>query len=212
LRPLVHHLDGHSICRAPRGAAGMTLLEILLVAATILVVGGLSVAALHAATDRVRVMGAARTLASRLTDLRVRAITSGQQTGLYFREAAGDVIYQPVMDGNGNGLSTADVASGVDRALGPPERLSYHHAGVRFGVSHRVPAPDDNGSLLLPGSDPVRIGASSFVSFSRFGTGSSGTLYVTGRGGRQAAVRAFGTTGRVRVFEFDTGTGTWRRP
>jgi hypothetical protein len=55
----------------------------------------------------------------------------------------------------------------------------------------------------------LRIGASQFVSFGPGGTGTSGTLYLSTREGRQLAVRLLGATGRIRVLAFQPATGHW---
>jgi hypothetical protein len=66
---------------------------------------------------------------------------------------------------------------------------------------------------VLPGigvaSDPVQIGASGLMTFTPMGTGTSGTVYVRGRGSVQYAVRVFGVTGRTRVLRYEAGTGAW---
>jgi hypothetical protein len=58
-------------------------------------------------------------------------------------------------------------------------------------------------------ADAVRLGASDLLSFSPFGTATSGTVYLRSRGGRQYAVRILGATGRVRVLEYSHETGKW---
>jgi hypothetical protein len=72
-----------------------------------------------------------------------------------------------------------------------------------------VPPIDGEGPPLAEGTDPVRTGSSPFLSFSAAGTSSSGTLYLATDGGRQLAVRVFGATGRVRVFEFMPASHRW---
>ena len=83
---------------------------------------------------------------------------------------------------------------------------------MRFGVGDNLPAVDGDGSPLAAGADPIQIGSSSILAFGPSGSGTSGTLYLSGPGRRQYAVRVFGPTGRVRVFEFVPGTGQWVSP
>ena len=101
--------------------------------------------------------------------------------GLYFEELAGRWAWREVVDGNGNGLRTAEVRSGTDPTLSGPHRLEHRVAGVRLGfipglVVPRI--PPRRGSIDSS-SDPVRFGRSDLVSFSPLGSASSGTLFVT---------------------------------
>ena len=60
------------------------------------------------------------------------------------------------------------------------------------------------------GLSHVRAGPADQLSLSPIGTSTGGTLYVSGRGGAQFAVRVAGVTGRTRVLRFDPGPRTWR--
>ena len=60
-----------------------------------------------------------------------------------------------------------------------------------------------------PAGDPIRLGSGNSVSFSKLGSATSGTIYVTGRGSAQYAVRVFGVTGKIRVYRFNRLTGKW---
>ena len=58
-------------------------------------------------------------------------------------------------------------------------------------------------------SDPVRLGRSDTLTFSPFGTATSGTIFLRSEQGRQYAVRVLGATGRTRILEFRHAAGAW---
>jgi hypothetical protein len=158
------------------------------------------------ALDDFRTRSAARYLAQRAIDARFAAITRSAVTGLRFEPASPDYRITSVVDGNGNGLRTADLQSGIDRTLTVPERLDTHFAGVAFGILAGVPDADGQPAN---GADGVRLGVSNLLSMNPDGTSSSGTLYLHGRNRTQYAVRVLGVTGRVRVLKFDFVKGRW---
>jgi hypothetical protein len=158
------------------------------------------------ALDDFRTRSAARYLAQRAIDARFAAITRSAATGLRFEPASPDYRITSVVDGNGNGLRTADLQSGIDRTLTVPERLDTHFAGVAFGILAGVPDADGQPAN---GADGVRLGVSNLLSMNPDGTSSSGTLYLHGRNRTQYAVRVLGVTGRVRVLKFDFVKGRW---
>jgi hypothetical protein len=122
-----------------------------------------------------------------------------------------DVAFGFYMDGNGNGVRTADIQRGIDGPLGPQERLADRFPGVTFGIARDVVAVD-SGELLRSGSDPLRIGRSNILSFTPSGTATPGTLYIRSRHGAQYAVRVFGTTGRTRVLRYRLLDRQWSTP
>ena len=124
------------------------------------------------------------------------------------------VVY---VDGDGDGVLQSDIEGGIDVALGPESRLSDVFAAAALRILRDIPDPDGSGTLIA-NSDPIRLGSSNFLSFSPIGSATSGTIYLAGAGGAQAAVRVMGATGRMRVLLFDVGSRRgakndgWRRP
>ena len=184
---------------------GFTLIEQLLVLAIVAVLIGTALPITADAIDALRTQGAARYLAARIVNGRMDAIKRSTRIGLRFEVGPGDYTYRPFIDGNWNGIRTADITSGVDRPLGPAERLGDNFTGVRFGLMPGLPDADGqpNG-----GTDGVRIGAARILTTSPDGTATAGTLYVRGRN-TQYAVRVLGPTGRVRVMEYLKGDRKW---
>ena len=158
------------------------------------------------ALDDFQTRSAARHLAQRIASARLDAIRRSTAHGLRFVPESSDYTLTAVADGNGNGVRTTELVSGVDRVLSEPERIGTHFGGVSFGFHEGVPDADGNAAGSLDG---VRIGASRLLVMNADGTASSGTLYLRGRGRSQYAVRVLGVTGRVRVLRFDAIRNRW---
>jgi len=126
---------------------------------------------------------------------------------IQFTDTGNGYEYAVYLDGNGNGVLTRDIQSGVDRRIGAVERLRSQFAGVDFGAVAGLPPVDTGGTP--PGADPIRLGASGLASFSSIGSSSSGTVYIRGRGDSQYAVRIFGETGKTRMMKFSARTRRW---
>jgi type II secretory pathway pseudopilin PulG len=193
--------------------AGWSLLE-LLVAATlgILVLGAVLPAAAYL-RDVGRAQAAARHIVQTLQAVRWESVSRGTYRGLLFEpDEEGVWTWRRVEDGNGNGLRTAEIRSGVDRTLSAPRRIEADAPGARLGFPplERIPEIPPRAGSLDPDADPVQFGRSHLVSFSPLGRSSSGTLYLTD--GRRAlyAVVVYGPTGRVRVWSYDAAAGRWR--
>ena len=187
-----------------RGASGYSLLELMLVLATLSAICGLSVPVVSSTVEEIRAAGSARHVATRIASLRLDAVRRSSTVGLRFERQGDDYLFTPFLDGNGNGLRAVDVTSGRDRPLGRTERLAEHFAGTSFGLLPGI--PDLGGAT--GNTDGARIGSSSFLSMSPNGSCTGGTLYIHGRRS-QFAVRILGATGRVRFFRYDTGGRRW---
>ena len=183
----------------------MTLLEVVLALAATVTAGALAIASTAAAIDEMRTAGAARYVAARIGAIRIDALRRATSVALRFEVADGDYMYAPYEDGNGNGIRTAELRSGVDRPIGPFERLGEKFPGVRFELAPDV--PDADGSLGT-GIDGVRIGSARILTMGTDGTATSGTLYIRGRRG-QYAVRVLGVTGRTRMLQYLAGNRSW---
>ena len=125
--------------------------------------------------------------------------------GLSFEIDSGCLSWQVVADGDGDGLSRADLQSGVDRALAPPVRLRRRYPGLQAGRPRATP-PLLRGS---PGLGGVAFGRSRLLSCSPTGSTSSGTLYLHNSYGEAVAVRAYGPTGRLTLWWWAGNGSEW---
>ena len=181
-----------------------SLLELLFTVALAATLLGIAVPLVNGAADEIRAAGAARYVAARIGAARLDAVRRSSTVALRFEPAGDDYVITLHADGNGNGVRTAEIRSGVDATIGRAERLSDHATGVHFGLLAGI--PDLDGGATSP--DGVRFGAARLLSLAPTGGASSGTLYLHGRRA-QYAVRVLGATGRVRVFHYDPGARRW---
>jgi type II secretory pathway pseudopilin PulG len=187
---------------------GYSLVELIFVMGLVVTLSAVAVPQTLAALDDSRTYGAARYLAGRLQRARMEAVMRSSDVGVRFTPGAdGRYAYAVYVDGNFNGVRSADIRSGVDRQLMPPEKLADMFAHVDFGALPNLPAVDAGGTP--PGDDPIRLGASSIATFTAKGTSSTGRVYIRGERA-QYVVRVFGDTGKTRVMKFEASTRQWR--
>jgi len=190
---------------------GYTLVELLAVLAIVAIAVAVALPAAATLREAGRAAAGARTMATILSAQRWKGVAGHRTRGLQFRNAGGRWSWREVADGNGNGLRSAEVASGVDRVLGPDSRLEEQIEFVTLGFPPGGPYPEapPGTQMLAAGDDPVRFGRSTLVSFSPVGSASSGTLYVTDGRSALYAVVLFGPTARVRVWRWLPEARRW---
>jgi Tfp pilus assembly protein FimT len=169
---------------APVADAGYSLMELMFATGLLVVLAGVAVPQAFAGLDRSRTHAAARFLAARMALARADAVTRSATAALRFSGDAPTLWLTTVVDGNRNGVRSADIASGIDRPLEQAFALEHLFPGVVIELA--------------------QFGSSGLVSFTPVGTASSGTVYVRGRAGARFAVRVLGVTGRTRVLRYDT--------
>ena len=191
--------------RIPRfDTHGVSLVEVLFGMALAATLVGISVPLTSGALDSIRTAAAARHIAARIATARVNAVATSASAAVRFEAEAGDYVMTSYADGNGNGIRSADISDGIDRATSRPERLRDNFSNVRFGLRPEIPDLDGGRG----NTEGVRIGTSRILSLAPNGSATSGSIYLHGRR-VQFAVRVLGATGRVRVFEYAEGAGTW---
>jgi hypothetical protein len=193
--------------RADEG--GVTITELVVAVGVAAVLASTAIATVGGSREAISAAGAARYLAGRIQQVRAMSLTRGVHVALVFRTVGSDYCYATVVDGNRNGVRTAEISGGTDRQVEPCERLSDHFEGVTFGIGTGVTDPDS--ATLLSGS-PLRLGGSTVLSYGPDGASTSGTVYLRSRSGLQYAVRILGTTGRSRVLRFDVHSLRWESP
>ena len=186
---------------------GYSLIELLFVLSTVATVGAIAVPPLFAAIDEYRTAGAVRYISTRIQRTRMEAVNRSTNAAMQFTSVGSGYCFGIYIDGNGDGVRTPDIKDGIDRAVGAIERLPDNFAGVDFGLLPALPPVDADGPP--PGTDPIKLGSSTLLSYSSTGTSSSGSVYIRGRR-VQYVIRILGDTGRTRVLKFDPQSSRWK--
>ncbi len=180
-----------------RPTRGASLPELVLVLAVIGIVAGGAWQALSAFGAARSSREAARGVAA---DLRAIALDARRQR----RSLAVDFDlgepsrWRVLADGNGNGVTSADVSAGIDPAL-TAWRPVLREGRARLAVMRDLPSADGAGTLPA-GSSPVQLGVMSRLVFTPHGTATAGSIYLAGAGGGGAyAIRVLGSTQRIRL-------------
>ena len=187
-----------------RTSVGYSFIELVFGLSIIATIAGMAVPLVSTTVDDLHAAGAARHVAARLASIRIDALRRSTSVALKFERVGSDYAFTPYADGNGNGIRSADITAGTDKATGRRERLSEYFANVSFGLLDGLPDIDGGTG----NTDGVRIGSSSILSVAPNGSCTSGTLYVHGRR-TQYAVRILGATGRARFYRYDQGARRW---
>lgn len=185
---------------------GSSVVEQVVVLALIVVVSAMTIPAMKRGVEHGRLRGAAFYLSGRVAQLRMQAVHRGANVALRFDPSA-PYGFQAFLDGDGDGVRSADIASGRDPAIDFAETIPARFSGVAFGFVPGCPLSD--GSAVPSGADPIRIGSSRLLVFAPSGTATSGTLYLRGQLEIGYAVVILGATGRTRLLACAPSQGKW---
>ncbi len=142
---------------------------------------------------------------------RAYSISRDRNVGLKFRKNAGRYEWALYADGNGNGVRTVEIASGVDRYLGVSYPWSRNDVRPAIMTGTRVPDPGAPGRYLDRIDDPIRFNASDICSFTPVGDSTPGSVYLWDAHDRMAVVRVFGGTAKIRTLYYRRGARGWTR-
>jgi Tfp pilus assembly protein FimT len=187
-----------------RGAA---LIDVIFSAGLMAVLSGIAIPVWQTTRQQSEVRAGARYVAARLHQVRLEALRRNVTVALRFDPNDLD-RFAVYADGDGDGVLQSDINRGIDPLIVPERRLSDYARAIGLRIQQDVSEPD-TGAPLAAGSDPLRVGNSTLVSFSPLGSATSGTLYLAGLTGPQMAVRILGATGRLRVLRFDVARRQW---
>lgn len=176
-------------------------LTVIMAAIAVPVIGG--------TLERERAIAGARYLAGQLQHARLEALKRARAVAIRIAIVDNRTHLRLYADGNGNGVLQRDIDRGIDPPLFPATWLDDNARGMTLRINQSI-TEVGGAAVLRPGDDPLRIGASSLLTFSPIGSATGGTLYVAAQRGPQLAVRVFGATGRVRTLMFDANARQWR--
>ena len=190
---------------ADRGAA---LIDVVFTVGLVAVLSGIAIPSMQSAREFRAARSGARYLAARLQHARMESLKRNVSVAMRF-DPTDPNVFAVYADGDGDGVLQSDIDQGIDPLMTAEARLTDYLGPITLRINRDVPEPE-SGAPLAAGSDPLRFGRSSLLSFSPLGTSTSGTLYLAAPGGPQMAIRILGSTGRMRVLRFDTAARQWR--
>ena len=187
---------------------GTTLIETVVVLTIIGLIALCAVPSFAAYRRQSSVLAAAHEMRSLLREIRSRAIAHGGYSGVKFVKSANNWTYTLYDDGNGNGISNADITKGIDkRYFGPAVAVpSFRTASISLLP---IAIRDPDGAKLLPADPALQFGNSTICSFSPQGGGTPGTIYISDGISNLYCVRVFGATGRLRMLRYNSGNQKW---
>jgi type II secretory pathway pseudopilin PulG len=163
-------------------------------------------------TAALRVRQAAAEVVAALRRAQSLAVRTNTEVAVRFDTAnPKSITFTLYRDGDGDGVTSADIRTGVDPRISPPGRLESVGGEVRIGLPSRpVRDPGDPSHYLDKTDDPVRFNRSDLASFGPLGTATPGSVYLTDGRAALAVVRVLGRTARVRVLAYDFAAEAWR--
>jgi type II secretory pathway pseudopilin PulG len=188
---------------------GTSLPELLVVLLILGLVFALSVPALTDLLAEEGLQAAAREVSAILTTARARAVFQGADVGVKWISSGGDLVLSVYQDGNGNGVTTADIRTGVDRLVAGPYWLRGKYPGISFSFVPGFDGLDPGGAPIGDLPDPLRFGRSDICSFSPLGNASPGSVYLSNKERRQAAVRVTPATAKIQIFTWHGKSLKW---
>jgi type II secretory pathway pseudopilin PulG len=151
--------------------------------------------------------GAIRHLALEMARVCARAVASGRTHALRFDASGEEFRWVAAVDGDGDGVSLADLDAGVDAMVGAEASLKRSFPGILPGRPAGVPTVS-GGAADRAG---LAFGSSPVVSCSPTGGARSGSLYLRSAAGSAAALRVYGATARLSLWWWDRDRPGWHR-
>lgn len=187
---------------------GFQLVEMLVSVALLGVLVALSVPPLMAWWHGLAVELAAEEMAGALQAARLYAVRNNVHVAVKF-DTRGDFVHHTLYrDGDGDGVRSDDIRSGRDSRVAGRQAIGAF-GGVRYGFPAGWAPRSPSGDRLERLDDPIRFNRSDLASFSKDGTATPGTVYLTDGRQRLVAVRVTARSGRIRVLRYDPRHQRW---
>ena len=190
---------------------GASLSELLIAVAVIGLMTGVTIPSFNAYRHKAAVVAAADVLRSVFREVRSAAVARGQNCGAKFVSDGARWTYSIYADTNGDGVTNADIKSGVDRRIAGPFALDSRLVPASIAVPP-MKVRDPDGDWMLPTDPPVQFNRSAICSFSPIGGGTPGSIYLSDGVSTFYAARVYGASGKVRLVRYDAPTGKWVEP
>jgi prepilin-type N-terminal cleavage/methylation domain-containing protein len=183
---------------------GFSLLELLVVVALAGILILFSSADLAGAQRRRNFENFAREMVDLLELCRWRAISEGVYAGAVITRDGDAYSASIYLDGNGNGIRSAEIESGTDTRIRGPVGLRRPDGDSEAGfLAPPLPQIPPRPGFITDFSDPVRFGRSDIISFSPNGDSSSGTLYLVCHSQSEMyALVLFGASARLTLWRY----------
>ena len=128
------------------------------------------------------------------------------------REAIIMAVVVRVFDELSEAITKGQAAAGpdpVDRLVAGPFWLRNKYPGITFSFVPGFDDVDPGGAAIGNLADPVRFGNSNICSFSPVGKASPGSVYLSNRKRRQAAVRVTPANAKIQIFTWHGKIPKW---
>jgi prepilin-type N-terminal cleavage/methylation domain-containing protein len=188
---------------------GTSLAEMIVVLAILGIVFSLGLPPLTEVLAEEGLAAAAREVSTIFIGARDRAVFQGADVGVKWVSSDGDLVLSVYQDGNANGVTTADIKKGVDRLVAGPFGLRNKYPGITYSFVPGFDGTDPGGEAIGNLADPIRFGNSNICSFSPVGESSPGSVYLSNRKHRQAAVRVTPANAKIQIFTWHGKTLKW---
>lgn len=152
---------------------------------------------------------AAREVSTIFTAARGRAVFQGADVGVKWTSSGGDLVLSVYQDGNGNGVTTKDIKKGIDRLVAGPYWMHGKYPGITFSFVPGFDGLDPAGAPIGSLTDPLRFGKSDICTFSPLGKASPGSVYLSNKRRRQAAVRVTPANAKIQIFTWHGKSLKW---
>ncbi|MCG3195395.1 MAG: hypothetical protein DIJKHBIC_04676 [Thermoanaerobaculia bacterium] len=193
---------GHS-CR------GLTLFEASTATLVIAFVFSLAAPAYQEILSQFMLRQACQDVAVLCLKAQALAAVERRDVGLRWILAGGDLTVTGYVDGNGNGVLSKDIVSGLDERVFGPVSLKGRHPSITFSFITGFTGLDPNDEPMGDLSDPIRFGRSNISTFSATGRASPGSIYLSNTRSRQGVVRISPVSGQIRIYEWLPARREW---